>query len=39
VQLYDNGWAGASTASTDEGAKFIVFQVGPTGEPIMVPTQ
>jgi len=29
----------ARTASTDEGAKFIVFQVGPTGEPIMVPTQ
>ena len=26
----------ARTASTDEGAKFIVFQVGPTGEPIMV---
>jgi quercetin dioxygenase-like cupin family protein len=29
----------ARTASADEGAKFIVFQVGPTGEPIMVPTQ
>lgn len=27
----------ARTASSDEGAKFIVFQVGPTGEPIMVP--
>ncbi|HUE45126.1 MAG TPA: cupin domain-containing protein [Aestuariivirgaceae bacterium] len=26
----------ARTASTDEGAKFIVFQVGPSGEPIMV---
>lgn len=26
----------ARTATTDEGAKFIVFQVGPTGEPIMV---
>ena len=26
----------ARTASTDEGAKFIVFQVGPTGEPLMV---
>lgn len=25
------------TASAEEGAKFIVFQVGPTGEPIMVP--
>ncbi|WP_170167107.1 cupin domain-containing protein [Paracoccus methylarcula] len=27
----------ARTASADEGARFIVFQVGPTGEPIMVP--
>lgn len=27
----------ARTASADEGAEFIVFQVGPTGEPIMVP--
>ncbi len=27
----------ARTASAEEGAKFIVFQVGPTGEPIMVP--
>ena len=27
----------ARTASADEGASFIVFQVGPTGEPIMVP--
>ena len=26
----------ARTASTDEGARFIVFQVGPTGEPLMV---
>ena len=26
----------ARTASTDQGARFIVFQVGPTGEPIMV---
>ena len=26
----------ARTASADEGAAFIVFQVGPTGEPIMV---
>lgn len=24
------------TATADEGAKFIVFQVGPTGEPLMV---
>jgi quercetin dioxygenase-like cupin family protein len=24
------------TASADEGATFIVFQVGPTGEPLMV---
>lgn len=27
----------ARTASADEGARFIVFQVGPTGKPIMVP--
>lgn len=27
----------ARTASAEEGARFIVFQVGPTGEPIMVP--
>lgn len=27
----------ARTATADEGARFIVFQVGPTGEPIMVP--
>lgn len=27
----------ARTASADEGARFIVFQIGPTGEPIMVP--
>ncbi len=27
----------ARTASAEEGASFIVFQVGPTGEPIMVP--
>jgi len=27
----------ARTASAGGGAKFIVFQVGPTGEPIMVP--
>ncbi|WP_265519391.1 cupin domain-containing protein [Nitratireductor luteus] len=27
----------ARTTSADEGARFIVFQVGPTGEPIMVP--
>ncbi|WP_274424601.1 cupin domain-containing protein [Chelativorans sp. YIM 93263] len=27
----------AGTASADEGASFIVFQVGPAGEPIMVP--
>lgn len=27
----------ARTASADDGARFIVFQVGPTGEPIMVP--
>ena len=27
----------ARTAAADEGARFIVFQVGPTGEPIMVP--
>jgi quercetin dioxygenase-like cupin family protein len=27
----------ARTATSDEGASFIVFQVGPTGEPIMVP--
>lgn len=27
----------ARTAPADEGARFIVFQVGPTGEPIMVP--
>ena len=26
----------ARTASTTEGASFIVFQVGPTGEPLMV---
>ena len=26
----------ARTAAADEGARFIVFQVGPTGEPIMV---
>lgn len=26
----------ARTASADEGASFIVFQIGPTGEPIMV---
>lgn len=26
----------ARTASADEGAKFIVFQVGPAGEPLMV---
>jgi quercetin dioxygenase-like cupin family protein len=24
------------TATADEGARFIVFQVGPTGEPLMV---
>ena len=27
----------ARTAGSQEGARFIVFQVGPTGEPIMVP--
>lgn len=27
----------ARTASADEGARFTVFQVGPTGEPIMAP--
>lgn len=27
----------ARTTSAEEGASFIVFQVGPTGEPIMVP--
>ncbi len=27
----------ARTATAEEGARFIVFQVGPTGEPIMVP--
>lgn len=27
----------ARTASAEDGARFIVFQVGPTGEPIMVP--
>lgn len=27
----------ARTASAEEGAKFIVFQIGPAGEPIMVP--
>lgn len=27
----------ARTASADEGARFIVFQVGPAGEPLMVP--
>jgi quercetin dioxygenase-like cupin family protein len=27
----------ARTASADEGARFIVFQVGPSGEPLMVP--
>ncbi|WEX08655.1 cupin domain-containing protein [Chelativorans sp. AA-79] len=27
----------ARTASADEGARFIVFQVGPTGQPIMLP--
>lgn len=27
----------ARTASADEGARFIVFQVGPTGEPVMIP--
>jgi quercetin dioxygenase-like cupin family protein len=27
----------ARTARTEEGAKFIVFQIGPAGEPIMVP--
>jgi quercetin dioxygenase-like cupin family protein len=27
----------ARTAGSEEGARFIVFQVGPTGEPIMVP--
>lgn len=27
----------ARTATAEEGAKFIVFQVGPAGEPIMVP--
>lgn len=27
----------ARTASADESARFIVFQMGPTGEPIMVP--
>ena len=26
----------ARTATAEEGARFIVFQVGPTGEPIMV---
>ena len=26
----------ARTAGTDDGATFVVFQVGPTGEPIMV---
>lgn len=29
----------ARTASAEKGARFIVFQVGPTGEPIMVPHQ
>jgi len=27
----------ARTASAEEGARFIVFQIGPAGEPIMVP--
>lgn len=27
----------ARTATATEGAKFVVFQVGPAGEPIMVP--
>lgn len=27
----------ARTAGSDEGARFTVFQIGPTGEPIMVP--
>lgn len=27
----------ARTATAEEGAKFVVFQVGPAGEPIMVP--
>lgn len=27
----------ARTASSEEGARFTVFQIGPTGEPIMVP--
>lgn len=28
----------ARTAGSDEGARFTVFQIGPTGEPLMVPT-
>jgi quercetin dioxygenase-like cupin family protein len=29
----------ARTAGSEEGATFVVFQVGPTGKPLMVPTQ
>ena len=29
----------ARTAGSEDGATFMVFQVGPSGEPLMVPTQ